>query len=72
MTFYEFLLEEKATGHFQKWLQMGAPSQLPKWMEIKTCELTHPDLSQEELADLSSTSSSTIQRALAFMNQQFI
>ena len=71
MTYYEFLLSEKASGNFKKWLLIGAPSQLPKWMEIYEYQLQNPDLSQEQLAADLGTSSSTVQRALSFMNQSF-
>lgn len=72
MTYYEFLIGEKATGNFRKWLQIGAPSQLPKWMEIYDFYLDHLTFSQEQLANHLGTSSSTVQRALDFLNRTFI
>ena len=47
--YYEFLLAEAASGNLKRWLQLGAPSQLPKWMEIMEYHLLHPELTQEKL-----------------------
>ena len=70
MSYYEFLMEEKEAGRLKKWLQLGAPSQLPKWMEIYQYHLLHPKLNQLELSSDLKVGHSTIQRAIAFMNQE--
>ena len=67
MTKYEFLLEEKEAGRLKKWLQLGAPSQLPKWMEYYEYHLTHPQMSNVEVSYNFIVTKSTIQRAIAFM-----
>ena len=69
--YYEFLLAEAASGNLKRWLQLGAPSQLPKWMEIMEYHLLHPELTQEKSSFDLKTSSSTVQRALSFMYQSF-
>ena len=69
MNYYEFLLQEKAAGRFKIWMRMGAPSQLPTWMEIYQYHLDNPSLSQLALAHDCKVGHSTVQRALAFMNQ---
>lgn len=69
MTYYDFLLNEKESGRLKIWLRMGAPSQLPKWMEIYQFHLDHPLLSQLAIANELNVGHSTIQRALSFMNQ---
>jgi hypothetical protein len=72
MTYYEFLVEEKEAGRLSKWLQLGAPSQLPKWMEIYQYYVLHPTLSQLELSHDLHVGHSTVQRALSYMNQLII
>lgn len=72
MTYYEFLLGQKESGHLKKWLQIGAPSQIPKWMEIYEYHRRHPSFSQLKLSADLETSTSTVQRALAFMNQSLM
>ena len=72
MRYYEFLMEEKESGRLKKWLQLGAPSQLPKWMEIYQYHLLHPELSQLELSTDLNVGHSTIQRALAYMTQELV
>jgi hypothetical protein len=69
MTKYEYLLCRQETGELSILLQLGLPTQLPKWMEIYAYHLTHPSLSHVQLAADLKTSKSTVQRALAFMNQ---
>lgn len=67
MTYYEFLLEEKEAGRLKKWLQLGAPSQLPKWMEYYELSLAHPKYSYSEISYHFKASRSTIYRAITFM-----
>ena len=72
MCYYEFLMEEKEAGRLKKWLQLGAPSQLPKWMEIYQYHLLHPELTQLKLSIDLKVGHSTVQRALAYMEQELV
>jgi len=71
MSYYEFLKEEREAGRLKKWLLLGAPTQLPKWMEIYQYHLLHPTFSQLELANNLNVGHSTVQRALSYMKQEF-
>ena len=69
MTYYNFLLEQKESGLLKKWLQIGAPSQIPGWMEIYAYHLAHPKLSQWQVALKFDVSKAKVWEVYQFMNQ---
>ena len=71
MTYYQFLLEQKESGLLKKWLQIGAPSQIPTWMEIFAYHLAHSKLSQWQVAFKFDVSKKTVWTVYRFMNQEF-
>ena len=69
MTKYQYLLNKKESGELSILFEVGLPLYLTFWMDIYACHLAHPEWNQIILAVHLRTSQSTVQRALAFMNQ---
>ena len=72
MNKYTYLLAKKESGELSILLQLGLPLYLTFWMDIYGYHLAHPGFNQIILATHLRTSKSTVQRALAFMNQPII
>ena len=71
MTKYQYLLAKQESGELSMLLrEFGLPSHLSQWMEYYEYHLLHPALNQLELSQDFKVGHSTIQRALAFMNQE--
>ena len=72
MTKYEYLLSKKESGELSILFELGLPVHLVSYMEICAYHLAHPALSQLELSNNLNVGHSTIQRALAFMQQELV
>ena len=72
MNKYQYLLGKRESGELSILLQLGLPLYLTFWMDIYEYHLAHPEFNQIVLAVHLRTSQSTVQRAVAFMNQPII
>ena len=70
MTKYQYLLSKKENGELSILFELGLPVHLSGWMEYYAFHLAHPELSQLELSYELKVGHSTIQRALAYMQQE--
>ena len=71
MTKYEFLLLLDEMGMLETlFTDFESTKKYEFWMEIYADHRTNPKLSQLDLSFSRKTSHSTVQRAIAFMNQQ--
>ncbi|MBQ7540292.1 MAG: hypothetical protein IJT13_04130 [Bacteroidaceae bacterium] len=72
MTKYQYLLKKKESGELSILFELGLPVHLSGLMEICAYHLAHPELCQLELSYELKVGHSTIQRALAFMQQELL
>ena len=72
MTKYEYLLSKKENGELSILFELGLPVHLSGWMEYYAFHLAHPEMSHLELANNLNVGHSTVQRALAFMQQELL
>ena len=72
MNKYQYLLSKKESGELSILFELGLPVHLSGWMEYYAFHLTHPEMSHLELANNLNVGHSTVQRALAFMQQELL
>ena len=72
MTKYQILLAAQQSG-LMKLLasEFGFPTHYVKWLDIYTCHLEHPTLSQERIGYKFNISQSVVSDVYAFMRQDF-
>jgi len=62
--------QKKENGELSILFELGLPVHLSNWMEYYAFHLAHPEQSQLELSCELKVGHSTIQRALAYMQQE--
>ena len=73
MTKYEYLLSKNENGELNMLQrEFGLAPHLSGWMEYYAFHLAHPEMSHLELANNLNVGHSTVQRALAFMQQELL
>ena len=64
--------QKKESGELSILFELGLPVHLSGWMEYYAFHLAHPEMSHLELANNLNVGHSTVQRALAFMQQELL
>lgn len=71
MTKYQYLLSKKESGELSiLFNHFELPLKFQQWMDIYTYHLEHPELNYIQLSNDKKCGTTTICRALSFMNQE--